>query len=166
MSETLELILVNETTEHYRLCRKWFEDTNITQWLTSILRFGKYFPIIHSKIIKDIKNKLFLLKEDDDFVGLIGLFNIDKVDRRAEIFYIVGSKSNRNRGIAQRAVEILKKIAFDEYNLITIYANVAEKNVPSLRVLEKTGFKYVGRYRNAFNWKGEYLDLLTFDFVF
>ena len=161
----MELLPVDKSKEHYENCRVWLEDKEITKWLTSILRFGKYYKAVHEMLVGNPKTKLFFIKSDNRLLGLSGLFNIDKVDKRAEIFYLIGSQAERGKGVASKAVDLLKGFCVQDLGLCTIYAHVAEPNKASVKVLEKNDFKYVGKYRKAFNLDGTYTDLLIFDWV-
>lgn len=161
----MKLIPVDKSEEHYLICKAWLENKEITKWLVSALRFARYLKIMHEMLLSDRKNKLFFISHDQGLVGLAGLTNIDMVDKRAEVWYLVGSQSYRSRNIATRAVGLLKNIAMQDLQLVTLYAQVAESNNSSVRVLEKNGFKYVGKFRKAFFLEGSYRDFLIFDWL-
>lgn len=161
----MKLIPIDNSQEHYRICKPWLEDKEITKWLSSALRFARYHRIIHEMLISNRKNKLFFINFQDRFVGLVGLNNIDLVDKRAEVWYLIGSKSDRGKNIATQAVSLLKNSAVQDLQLVTLYAHVSESNTASVQVLEKNGFKYVGKFRKAFFVDGSYKDFLIFDWV-
>ena len=58
----------------------------------------------------------------------------------AEIGYWIG-EPHWNRGIAGDAVGSICEYAFRETELIRLFASVFEYNAPSMRVLEKNGFR-------------------------
>jgi RimJ/RimL family protein N-acetyltransferase len=116
-------------------------------------------------LISNKKSRLFFISLGNRFVGLLGFNDIDKMDKRAEIWYLVGSKSDRGKGIATDAVSRAKEIAVEELGLVSLYAYVSAPNEISIRVLEKNGFQYVGKYRNAFWIDGVFVDRLIFDWV-
>ena len=60
---------------------------------------------------------------------------------------------------------LLKKIAGQDFKLYTLYAYVTESNMVSVRVLEKNGFHFVGKFRKAFIIDDTYEDFLIFDWV-
>jgi len=45
------------------------------------------------------------------------------------------------KGYATEAVRLLIKFAFEELDLLRIYAKIYEYNIGSMKVLEKTGFE-------------------------
>ena len=59
----------------------------------------------------------------------------------------------------------MKEIATKNLQLVSLYAQVAEPNTASIRVLEKNKFEYAGKFRKAFFFNGLYKDLLIFDWV-
>lgn len=164
-SSDIKLIPVNTSEEYYRVCKKWLENREITKWFHSALRFAKYTKIMHEMLILNKKNKIFFIDIEDKFIGLVGLINIDYIDKRAEIWVFIGSEDKRNLGIATKAMNLLKNYAVQELKLVTLYAKLAESNASSIRLMEKIGFQYVGKYRKAFFVEGSYKDLLIYDWV-
>jgi len=161
----MNLIPIENTEKHYRVCKIWFDNREITKWLTSILRLSKYNRLMHEMLITNRRNKLFFISVENKFIGLAGLNNIDLVDRRAEIWYLIGDEKERNKNYATDAVNLLKEIAVKDLKLVTLYALVCELNVSSMRLLEKAGFKYAGRFRKGFFIDGEYKNFLIYDWV-
>lgn len=162
----MELVPVENSKEHYHMCKVWLEDSEITKWLTSALRFGKYLRIIHERLILERKNKYLFIIDNDKPIGLAGFHNIDRVDKRAEIWFLIGSKADRRKNCAIQAVTLLKEIAKNDLQLVSLYALVAKPNTASIRVLEKNGFAYVGAFRKAFFLDGAYTDFLIFDWIY
>ncbi|MCO4293013.1 GNAT family N-acetyltransferase [Solitalea sp. MAHUQ-68] len=73
-------------------------------------------------------------------VGGIGIFLKEDTSRiNAEIGYWLG-ESFWNRNIMSEAVDAFVDYAFDNFNIIRIYAEVFERNQASMKVLEKAGF--------------------------
>lgn len=161
----MKFISIDNSQDHYRICKPWFEDKSITKWLFSPLRFAKYPKIIHQMLIQNRKNKLFFVNVNDEFVGIVGLSNIDLVDKRAEVWYLIGSGLKRGYNFATQALGLLKNVAVHDFKLVTLYAHVAESNAASIRVLKKNGFEYVGKFRKAFLINGEYEDMIIFDWI-
>jgi len=162
----MKLVPVENSEEHYFICKAWLEDNKITKWLTSALRFGKYLRIIHKQLILERKNKCFFINISGKPIGLAGFHNIDRIDKRAEIWFLIGSYEGRGKNHATQAVELLKEVARNDLKLISLYALVAEPNTAAIRVLEKNGFKYAGVFRKAFLLDSVYTDFLIFDWVY
>lgn len=83
-----------------------------------------------------------------EIVGMIGLRNINRHDRNAEIGYWVG-KSFQRRGYAGEALRLVLKFAFNELRLVRAYAVVHQQNIGSIRLLEKIGFVREGIWRKG-----------------
>lgn len=162
----MKLVPIENSKEHYCICKLWLEDSEITKWLTSALRFGKYLRIIHEQLILERKNRYFFINDNDKPIGLAGFHNIDRVDKRAEIWFLIGSNADRGKDHATQAVTLLKEIAKNDLKLVSLYALVAKTNTASIRVLEKNGFVYVGAFRKAFFLDGAYTDFLIFDWIY
>lgn len=159
------LIPVENTEEHYQICKNWFEDKKIIVWLQSVLRLGKYYKVTHEMMTLNKKNKLFFIQEEKRFIGLIGLMNCDPIDKRAEAWYLIGAETDRKKGMASGALEMVKHYALDKLKYITLYAHASEFNKGSIKVLEKCGFERVGKYRSAFFSKDSFCDLLVYDCI-
>lgn len=81
----------------------------------------------------------FVMVEDGQVVGHIGLKHVDHERAEAEVGYWVG-KPYWGRGYASEAVRLVATFAFEELGLRRLYAHVLAHNPASGRVLEKAGF--------------------------
>ncbi|GBC63761.1 hypothetical protein DENIS_4759 [Desulfonema ishimotonii] len=161
----MKLIRVDKSEAHYHMCRPWLEDKEITKWLSSTLRFGRYYRIIHDMLVSGGKNRLFFIYAGDRPVGMIGLMNLDLMDMRAEVWYLIGDSPARGKNIATRGVSLVKNIAVRDLKLLSLYACVTASNTASVRVLEKNEFRYAGKFRRAFSLDGLLEDLWVFDWI-
>jgi RimJ/RimL family protein N-acetyltransferase len=80
----------------------------------------------------------FAILADDRYVGGIGLNQIDKANRRANLGYWVRTSSTR-RGIATEAVQQLFQWALENTDLYRVEIVIGVGNVASQRVAEKAG---------------------------
>lgn len=161
----MDFLPVLASGEHYNICRPWFEDREITKWLTSPLRLGRYPRMLHDKLASDRKNRVFFIMIHSSAVGIGGLLSIDRIDRRAEVWYLVGDDRNRRKGYASEALRSLTGYAVESLELNSLYAHVSVLNGASVRVLEKCGYRYAGRLRQAFHVDGLYQDALLYDWI-
>lgn len=84
------------------------------------------------------------LSDDDRLVGRVSLDNIVRgAWQNATIGYFVDQEHN-GRGVATRAVIDAVRFAFREIGLHRVQAGVMPRNVASIRVVEKAGFRYEG----------------------
>ena len=105
--------------------------------------------------------RFIIATEQDGAVGLIGLRDIDWKNGKASGLGIrIAKKEIRSRGLGTDAQMTLMKYAFEELRLHRINASAVTYNIPSLKLLEKVGFKIEGRQREAIYKNGEYHDVI------
>lgn len=83
---------------------------------------------------------------DDKYVGSIGIFDICKVKRSAEIGYWLSSKFTR-KGYMSEAIGIVERELFSSWGLNRIQIKCDVNNIASRRVAEKCGFILEGTLR-------------------
>lgn len=135
------------------------------------LNLRNFFP--HPYTLQDAKNwikqtaitnpkTIFAIDVRGEAVGGIG-FNIkdDVFFRSAEIGYWLGEKY-WGKGIATEALIAVTKYAFDNFDIVRLYAGVYEWNKSSIRVLEKAGYNFEARLRKAVTKNGKTVDEFLF----
>ncbi len=81
--------------------------------------------------------------------GSIGIFlQNDVYCKSAEIGYWLGEPF-WSKGIMSSAISQLCKFAFENYDLVRIYAEPFSHNTGSRRALEKAGFKLEGEFEKS-----------------
>ena len=97
-------------------------------------------------------------------IGIVGLNSINRTVRSATFWGASGDKSFRNRGYGTLAGSKFLTVAFRDLGLHTINTWVVEHN-PSLRIIERLGFRFVGRQRQCHQIDGRPCDRLLFDLL-
>jgi [ribosomal protein S5]-alanine N-acetyltransferase len=87
-----------------------------------------------------------ILKENQRFIGTVGLNGLQLKNSRAEIGYEMHPNYWR-KGLTSEAIEEVLRFSFEKLDLYRIGAVVYPENTASLRLLEKTGFKNEGLLR-------------------
>ena len=82
-----------------------------------------------------------ILKETEEFIGEISL-HLDK-KRMAQLAYWIGESFWKN-GFVTEAIKAIVIFGFETLDLDLIFATCDEKNIASIRVLEKNGFQKKG----------------------
>ena len=95
----------------------------------------------------------------------MALADIDLADATAMVWYALGETALSKRGIASEAVKQLIRKSFHELKLESLYARLMEDNAASARVLQKAGFREVGRIRRAVSSSGRQVDRIYFDLI-
>lgn len=98
-------------------------------------------------------------------IGVVALSYVDRRTRTAQLWYLLGDKTCEGRGLTSAAVGRLLRIAFHEIGLEAINAWAVEHNVGSIRVLERNGFRLIGRQRRCHEIDGTLYDRLLFDLL-
>jgi len=105
------------------------------------------------------------IASDTEAIGSIG-FNLqqDILRRSADIGYWLGEPF-WGKGIAAEAVKAMVKYAFENFDLVRLFAFVFEWNPASMRVLEKSGFKLEARLAKSVTKDGRTIDCFLYALV-
>jgi len=145
---------------------KWFNDPEITQYLTMyrpMTRMEEEDWMENLKKREDtIRFSIVIPFEDgsENLIGNCGIHNIDWKNRVGELGIVIGEKEYQNKGYGTEAMELLLEYGFNTVNLNRIELVVYHYNIRALRSYEKIGFKEEGR-KKQFMWnKGKYYDAI------
>ena len=142
------LLLVRLHEFYQTLCKK----SNLLVDINSHYLLLHYdLPLEYDKTVtwwekaKNLNNRLDAVIEYNGIpVGLIGLLNIDNVNRKAEYYICIGEKEYKGRGIARKASELLLTYSFNELDLNRIFLYTEEENLSAQKLFEKLGFQKEG----------------------
>lgn len=101
---------------------------------------------------------VFGIYKNNTFVGccsLIPQYDVYRIN--AEIGYWIG-EPYWGKGYATEAVRLLIKFAFEELDLLRIYAKIYEYNIGSMKVLEKTSFEKEAIIKSSVIKEGQIVD--------
>jgi RimJ/RimL family protein N-acetyltransferase len=143
----------------------WLSRPEINRWLSGEWRDHEATPGILAITVRNRRNRLYLVRHKSAPCGLVAFAEIDLADRLAMVWYILGEERLKGQGIISEAVRQLARVAFAELSLASLYAWIMEDNVASRRVLEKSGFRECGRFRNAVCSQGRQVDRVYFDLI-
>ena len=109
---------------------------------------------------------LFSYLLDGRLIGYGGLTNLDWVNRRAEISFLLETSRTGERNRIQYEADfsafltLMKRIAFGELKLNRLFTETYDIRPWHVAVLEKNGFRPEGRMRQHVRIRGEYVDSL------
>jgi len=107
----------------------------------------------------------FAIDVNGDAIGAAGIILKDDVFKgNGEIGYWLG-QDYWGKGIGTWVVGELLRIAFYEFKLYRVYAEVFEKNSASARILEKNGFIREATLKNSIIKDGVYQNLNIFSVI-
>ena len=147
------------------LVAAWLSRNEINRWLTAQWRNRVVSTTSLAIALRNSKNRLFLVHSGGKPCGLVALADIDLADATAMVWYVLGDSAFSKRGIASEAVKQLVRKSFHELKLESLYAWIMEDNAASARVLQKVGFRQVGRIRRAVSSNGRQVDRIYFDLI-
>ncbi|MBN2522436.1 MAG: GNAT family N-acetyltransferase [Bacteroidales bacterium] len=138
----------------------WLISDTITPFSRYILR--KYLNNSHLDIYQAKQLRLMIdIFKDKKWrtVGSIDLFDFNPIHLRAGIGILIGSKSDRNKGIASLALKEIIAYAFSTLNLHQLYCNIQSENTASLNLFQKAGFRIIGTKKEwVKTTRNEYVD--------
>ena len=124
---------------------------------------GKWLPFVaYTQKLKDTENFVnsvvnspeekfeytFTIRKQNQFIGLIGLKDSDRTNRKTEIGYWLSEKFQK-QGIVTKSVKKLCDFAFKEQGFNRIEIKCAVENKPSSNIPKKLGFKFEGIERDG-----------------
>jgi RimJ/RimL family protein N-acetyltransferase len=139
----------------------------VAEILNSLRNSGEYVPLMQlskSELEKQYEHssaetKFFIIeKKDGTRIGNVGHFVSAS---QYEIGYTV-IPSERRKGYASEAVQIIVDYLFLSRNINRVQAFVDQRNVSSIRVIEKAGFMREATLRKSFFMHGDWRDMLLY----
>ena len=101
---------------------------------------------------------LLIENESQSVIGECGFHTWNTHHNRAELFYSLRKEEFKRRGFMTEAVPVVLSFGFTVLGLHRVQALVASDNVPSVRLLDRFGFKKEGILRQDYLVDGNYED--------
>lgn len=98
-------------------------------------------------------------RAEGDLVGIVGHYRAHPVLETVDLWYVLGVREARGRGIGTEAVGILVDELYRTETLERVGATCDVENVPSIRLLERLGFRREGTLRSALFHHGAWHDI-------
>ena len=145
----------------------WENDPKNWEVSGTIAPFSRY---ILEQYILNSANDIYTNKQlrfiitttEEVAIGTIDLFDFDPQHARAGIGILIGDTAHRRKGLAKKALLELIKYAKETLQLHQLYCNINNKNIASINLFEKAGFKLIGikkqwqRTKNGFEDEAMY----------
>ena len=119
---------------------RWMMDEQNYRWLD----FGRGVQKLTAPALKRMTHenahelRIFTSDEADKPIGLISLSDINKKFKTATLWFVLGDKKYTGQNYTTKAVSSMLTMGFEELKLESIFAWAVEKNISSIKVLEKT----------------------------
>lgn len=139
--------------------RKWLPFVNQTQKLKHTASFVK-------SIVDDVERRqeVYTIWVKEEFAGLIGLKDIDYLNRKVEIGYWLIEKFT-GKGIMSQSVERLTQLIFEEMEMNRIQIKCGVENLKSSAIPKRLGFHFEGIERAGERHSYRYIDLETYSLL-
>lgn len=111
-----------------------------------------------NSLIRDSRNMMFGVMDEERFIGVCGLTHVDWVGRKAEVSIYIGDARFRGKGYGSMVLGLLADYAFGECNLNRLWAEVFESNEISARLFRKAGYASEGKMRKHAYKNKRFLD--------
>ena len=126
-------VAIEESREHVSRWMGWlkpdFSLQNVRDWISEC----------RTDFTAGIKYEHLIVDDDNgQIVGACGLNSLGRFDKLCNLGYWVRA-SRLREGAATRAVELLRDLAFEKFEMIRVELVIAEGNVASQHVAEKVG---------------------------
>ncbi len=139
--------------------RKWLPFVDYTLDVSDTEKFIK--SISHESSNRD---DIYCIWYKEEFAGLVGYKDIDRVNRKTEIGYWL-VKGMQGKGIITACVETLVKFAFRKMKMNRVQIKVALGNSKSEAVPIRLGFTEEGVERAGEFHSGRFLDLKVYSLL-
>lgn len=105
-------------------------------------------------------------KSTNNFIGDIGVYNIDLYSNNTEIGYTIG-KSYWRHGVATECIKEIEEFAFRRLSMNRIIAMIDKNNTPSVNLAEKLGFFRDGVLREHYynHLSKEYVSICVYSVI-
>jgi ribosomal-protein-alanine N-acetyltransferase len=100
---------------------------------------------------------IITLKENNEAIGTMGFWRMDKENHRAEIGYLL-HPDYHGKGIASEALHGILPYAFNVLKFHSIEANADPNNVASKQLLTRAGFVQEAYFHENYYFEGRFLD--------
>jgi RimJ/RimL family protein N-acetyltransferase len=159
-------LLSLDTPEILELVSHWLAEKENHQWLD----FGNARQVVTPALLRIMVQRpthfmrAYTSNQDDIPIGICCLNSVDRNFRSATLWGAQGDKSFRHRGLGTLAAAKVLTLGFEELGLHTINTWVVEGN-PSIRLIQRLNFRFVGRQRQCHFIDGHAYDRLLFDLL-
>ena len=154
--EDAEIFARSTANESERMMDRWRVPFSQIGFEQEIEDLHKHQPPEHIELA-------VCLKENDQCLGSVGIYDIDYVNGTAETGSWLGDAEYRGKGYGTEAKHLLLEYAFDRIQLHVLHSWVWEPNTRSAAALMKQGYQPAGRLEREEIKNGVHRAGLMFD---
>ncbi len=143
---------------------KWLNNTKVNKLIgdnpgqkTTLQKQKEWFKNYQ----KDKTKQFFTICEDDTPIGIIGLSNISKTNKNADLFIAIGEDNYRGKWYGKKAMNWLLNFAFKKLKLNKVNLGVFEENKPAINLYKSLGFKIEGTMKEEVYFDKKFHNFLS-----
>ncbi|KKW41766.1 MAG: hypothetical protein UY92_C0014G0091 [Candidatus Magasanikbacteria bacterium GW2011_GWA2_56_11] len=143
---------------------KWLNNPNVSRFIgdrmgqkTSLRKEREWFGDYQ----KAKNKKFFTICDDSKPVGFVGLSNISRANKNADLFIAIGEDDYRGRGVGKIVMEWIIDYGFKRLKLHKINLGVIKDNIPAVKLYRALGFVTEGEMKEEVFYKGKFYDFLS-----
>ena len=155
------------------LIYKWENDSSIWQMSNTIAPFSKH---IIDQFVENAQQDIFQTKQlrlmidktdvkSSETIGTIDIFDFDPLNSRAGIGILIAKETDREKGFASGALEVLINYCFNTLLLHQLFCNICNDNISSINLFKNKGFELVGIKKDWIRTPEGWKDELMFQLV-
>jgi len=157
--EDLDFIYTIENNESV-----WEVSNTQTPYSRFLIR--QYLENAHQDIYEAKQLRLAICQQETGAtIGLIDIFDFDPKNNRAGVGIVIGSQSQRSKGIGSEALALVIQYSFQQLQLHQLYANIGSDNEISLQLFTKFGFQKIGIKKDWNRVNNVYKDELLYQLI-
>jgi RimJ/RimL family protein N-acetyltransferase len=130
---------------------KWLNNPKVNKFIgdnpgkqTTLKKQIKWFDDYQ----KSNNKKFFTICSYEKPIGFMGLSNISKINKNADLFIAIGEDDYRGKGFARKAIVWLINFGFKKLKLRKINLGVIEENISAIKLYKSVGFEIEGIMRD------------------
>lgn len=114
---------------------------------------------------KDPQKRFFTICDGEKPIGFMGLSQISKEHKNANLFLAIGDDRYRGKGIGKMAARYLVRYAFTKLHLHKVNLHVIKENTAAIACYASVGCKTEGMLEDEVRLRGKYHDLILMAMV-
>jgi len=146
-------------------CRvKWLNNPIVNKFIgeepaqkTNLKKQQEWF----SNYQKSKNKKFFTICDNSKPIGFMGLSNISKSNKNADLFIAIGEDDYRGKGIGKIAIKWIVNYGFNKLKLHKINAGVIKNNIFAIKLNKSLGFVIEGEMKDEVCRNGRFYDFLS-----
>ncbi|NQU99455.1 MAG: UDP-4-amino-4,6-dideoxy-N-acetyl-beta-L-altrosamine N-acetyltransferase [Parcubacteria group bacterium] len=140
---------------------KWLNNPKANQFMVnrnlSVKSATKWF----NWYIENKNNKSFIVSDGAKDIGFVGLRNINKQDKNADLTIYIGEDEYRGRGVGKDVMKWITSYGFSKLKLHKINLGVLEGNIIAIKLYKSLGFKVEGTMKDEIFFNGKFCNTLA-----